>query len=183
MPLRKSLLAQLMAISVLVVVCSIGATAWLAVQSTTRAIQHERGQVLADDASVYNQLVEYAAVHRDWAAVGPLVRDLAEWTGRRIVLTSKTRRPIADSAAATPPPPTVSAVIDPLRTDAGLLPDSGAPAGGNGIDSRATGPCPIVLQLAHAHGGTVTVTSTPGVGSVFALRLPRGVDLGPDTSD
>ncbi|MFF3248738.1 ATP-binding protein [Streptomyces sp. NPDC002870] len=140
-PLRKSLLARLMATSVLVAVCSIGATAWLAVQTTTRAIQQERGQVLADDASVYNELVEYAAVHRDWDAVGPIVRDLAERTGRRIVLTSKSHRPIADSAAsAAPSPLTVSAVIDPLHTDAGLLPGSGAPADDSGIDPRATGP-------------------------------------------
>lgn len=140
-PLRKSLLARLMATSVLVAVCSIGATAWLAVQTTTRAIQQERGQVLADDARIYNELVEYAAVHRDWDAVGPIVRDLADRTGRRIVLTSKTQRPIADSAAAAAPSPTtVSAVIDPLRTDAGLLPGSVAAVGDSGIDPRATGP-------------------------------------------
>ncbi len=140
-PLRKSLLARLMATSVLVAVCSIGATAWLAVQTTTRAIQQERGQDLTDDTSIYDQLVKYAAGHRDWDAVGPIVRDLAERTGRRIVLTTKNHRPIADSAAsATPPPSTVSAVIDPLRMDAGLLPHSGTPAADSGIDPRATGP-------------------------------------------
>jgi two-component system sensor histidine kinase BaeS len=30
----------------------------------------------------------------------------------------------------------------------------------------------IVRQLAEAHGGTVTVRSTPGKGTVFTLRLP-----------
>jgi two-component system sensor histidine kinase BaeS len=140
-PLRKSVLARLMATSVLVAVCSIGATAWLAVQTTTRAIQQEQGQVLADDASVYDRLLGYAAVHRDWDGVEPLVRDLAERTGRRVVLTSKNRGPIADSAAsAAPPPSTASAVIDPLRTGQGLLHGSGAPVGGDGIDPRATGP-------------------------------------------
>ena len=31
----------------------------------------------------------------------------------------------------------------------------------------------IVLKLAEAHGGTVDVVSTEGLGSVFTLRLPR----------
>lgn len=30
----------------------------------------------------------------------------------------------------------------------------------------------IVHRLARAHGGSVTVRSTPGVGSVFGIRLP-----------
>lgn len=140
-PLRNSLLARLMASSVLVAVCSIGATAWLAVQTTTQAIQQERGQVLADDASVYSELLGYAAVHRDWDTVAPLVHDLAERTGRRIVLTSKAHRPIVDSADSdAPAPTTVSAVIDPLRTDSGPLPGTGVPVGAGGIDPRATGP-------------------------------------------
>jgi two-component system sensor histidine kinase BaeS len=45
--------------------------------------------------------------------------------------------------------------------------------------SRATGGSglglAIVRQLAEAHGGTATVTSTPGAGSAFRVRLPRGV--------
>ena len=44
--------------------------------------------------------------------------------------------------------------------------------------SRATGGSglglAIVRKLAEAHGGTATVTSTPGEGSTFRVRLPRG---------
>ncbi|MEV4512668.1 HAMP domain-containing sensor histidine kinase [Dactylosporangium sp. NPDC049525] len=47
----------------------------------------------------------------------------------------------------------------------------------DGSRSRTTGGSglglPIARQLARAHGGDVTVTSTPGEGSTFAVRLPR----------
>ena len=52
MPLRKSLLVRLLITSVLIAVCSVAATAWLAVQTTTRAIREEQGQVLADDMDI-----------------------------------------------------------------------------------------------------------------------------------
>ncbi len=34
----------------------------------------------------------------------------------------------------------------------------------------------VVREIARAHGGDVSVSSTPGVGSVFTLRLPRNVN-------
>jgi two-component system phosphate regulon sensor histidine kinase PhoR len=43
---------------------------------------------------------------------------------------------------------------------------SGAP-GGTGLGLA------IVKHLAHAHGGEVSISSTPGEGSVFTLELPR----------
>jgi two-component system sensor histidine kinase BaeS len=39
-------------------------------------------------------------------------------------------------------------------------------AGGSGLGLS------IVRQLTEAHGGTMTVTSTPGTETVFTLRLP-----------
>ena len=135
-PLRKSLLVRLLATSVLVALCSIAATAWLAVQTTTKAIEREQGQSLSSDASVYDSLVAYAATHKNWDGVGPTVRELAGKTNRRIVLTLDGRT-LADSDAGDAPlPAQPSAIVDPLQTDPVLA----AKSGDDRIDPRAVGP-------------------------------------------
>lgn len=117
-PLRKRLLVRLMITSVLIALCSVAATAWLAVQTTTRAIQEEQGQVLADDTDILRQLSGYAATHPSWAGVQDTVRRLSAATGRRIALTTADRTPIADSARSrTALPPGAAATVDPLHTD------------------------------------------------------------------
>ena len=132
---RGSLLVRLLALSVVISVLSISATAWLAVRDTTRAIQQERGQALADDAKIYDALLGHAATHRDWTAVLPLVRSLAAATERRVVLTDRSRAPIAASSEGTLPQ-RASATVDPLGVDTDLA----GPAPRGGIDARATGP-------------------------------------------
>ena len=134
-PLRRSLVVRLLATSILVAVCAIVATAWLAAQSTTRAIQQEQGRSLADDKSVYDALLGYAAVHKDWSGVAPIVAERARKLDRRITLMTEDRQPIADSGpgpslqAARP-----SATIDPLHVDLGLT------GGTDRIDRRVVGP-------------------------------------------
>ena len=136
-PLHRSLRVRLLVTSVLIALCSIAATAWLAVHATTQAVHQQQGQVLSNDAEIYDTLVGYAAVHPDWTGVGPTIRDLAARTGHRITLTTESRRPIADSAVnSTPLPAQVSATIDPLNVDEALEPTSGPGA----IDPRAVGP-------------------------------------------
>ena len=135
-PLRRSLLVRLLAASVLIALCSIAATAWLAVQTTTRVIQQEQGQALSDDAKIYDELVGYAATHSSWAGVEPTLTRLATRTGRRITLTTKQRVPIAGlDSSAEPLPQNESAVIDALHTDPGLQPGSDTR-----IDPRVRGP-------------------------------------------
>jgi two-component system sensor histidine kinase BaeS len=129
--LRSSLLVRLLAVSVLVSVLSIVGTAWLAVRTTTRAIQQEQGQALADDAKIYDALLGYAAAHPDWSGAGPLVRSLAAGTGRRIVLTDRTRVTLAETAEG-PLPQRASATLDPL--------DVGENVSADRIDPRAAGP-------------------------------------------
>ena len=136
MPLRRSLLVRLLAASVLIALCSVTATAWLVARATTSAIQHQQGQTLDDDTTIYTTLVGYAAVHHDWSGVGPELRRLAQRTGRRITLTTADGRPLAGSSTHTALPTRASAVVDPLRVDPALLPGAGA----DRIDPRAVGP-------------------------------------------
>ncbi|MFJ6568973.1 sensor histidine kinase [Streptomyces sp. NPDC091292] len=135
-PLRRSLLARLLAASITIAVCSVAATAWLATRTATNAIQHEQGQVLANDARIYDTLIGYAARHTDWSDVAPTLRLLGEQTGRRITLTTQDRRPLARSGPATALPTKASALVDPLRADPALVPGVKP----DGIDPRAVGP-------------------------------------------
>ncbi|WP_129311307.1 HAMP domain-containing sensor histidine kinase [Streptomyces sp. L2] len=136
-PLRKRLLVRLLFVSALIAVCSVAATAWLAVTTTTSALKEEQGQDLAADNQILARLSGYAATHPDWAGVRHTVRALAAETGRRIALTTADRTPVADSAArGTPLPPRPAASVDPLHTD--TYTDSGAQL--SGIDPRVVGP-------------------------------------------
>lgn len=136
-PWHRSLLVRLLLTSVAIAVLSVGATAWLAVQLTTRAIQEERGQVLSDDSDILRRLSGYAAAHPDWDGVTSTVDTLSRTLDRRVALTTAGGRLIADSAASgTALPARASATVDPLRTDTYTEP--GAQLAG--IDPRAVGP-------------------------------------------
>ncbi|MDH6577471.1 HAMP domain-containing sensor histidine kinase [Kitasatospora sp. MAP5-34] len=137
-PLRKSLLVRLLAASILVAVCSVAATAWLAVNTTSQEIRQEQVQTLSGDAGIYETLLGYAATHQNWDGAGAVLADLTKQTGRHITLTDRSRQPIAGSAAphGSPVPSDVSAVIDPLDVDQRLAPTGGTTR----IDPRAVGP-------------------------------------------
>ncbi|MFI1488552.1 sensor histidine kinase [Streptomyces sp. NPDC020747] len=149
LPLRKSLLGRLLTVSALVAFCSVAATAWLAVQTTSGAIRQEQGQNLSTDAEIYNTLLGYAATHPGWEGVDGTVRELAGQSQRRIVLTTQDKRPLFDSSddsngtsgasSADPLPPQASAVVDPLSIDTVLVPDT-ASTGADRVDPRAVGP-------------------------------------------
>ncbi|MFI9829039.1 sensor histidine kinase [Streptomyces sp. NPDC051913] len=142
-PLRKRLSVRLLVASVLIAVCSVAATAWLAVETTTRALRAEQGQVLAEDMDVLARLSGYAATHPTWQGVDALVRSLSEKTGRRIALTTADRTPLADSApAGTSLPPRAAATVDPLRTD--TYTERGAQR--SGVDPRVVGPYLLTEQ-------------------------------------
>ncbi|WP_031480331.1 sensor histidine kinase [Streptomyces bicolor] len=136
-PLRKRLLIRLLIATVLIAVCSVAATAWLAVETITRALREEQGQVLAEDMDVLARLSGHAATHADWKGIERTVRELSARTGRRIALTTTDRRTIADSAPpGTSLPPRAAATIDPLHID--TYTERGAQRGG--IDPRVVGP-------------------------------------------
>ena len=171
---------RLLATSVLVAVCSIAATAWLAVKSTSRAIEQQQSQALSQDASIYSTLLDFAATHHGWDGVGPTVAALARSTGRRVALTTSARAPIADSqpagtaapAGRSSLPSQASAVVDPLNVDPSLAPGSGA----GRIATQATGPFQLsgkeqadllnaadtTVSCLEDQGQTARITTSPG---------------------
>ncbi|MFJ8109383.1 ATP-binding protein [Streptomyces sp. NPDC096132] len=172
-PLRKRLLVRMVFTSVLIAVCSVAATAWLAVATTTRALREEQGQALADDMDILAELSGYAAGHPDWTGVEKTVRSLSEKTGRRIALTTEDRTPIADSAPrGASLPPIAAATVDPLRSD--TYTERGAQL--SGIDPRVVGPYRLTSDerakldalaakqrtCAAQRGYETTLTHTPG---------------------
>ncbi|MEY2245537.1 sensor histidine kinase [Streptomyces sp. BF23-18] len=187
-PLRKSLLVRLLITSVLIAVCSVAATAWLAVQTTTRAIQEEQGQVLAEDMDILRQLSGYAATHHDWSGVAGTLRTISQRTGRRIALTAGDRVPFADSAArGTSLPPRAAATVDPLRTD--TYTESGAQL--TGVDPRVVGPyrlttterlavdkLAMVRQLCFSRNGIRTRTERMPSGRTVLKGVDGTVDPG-----
>lgn len=136
-PWRRSLLLRLLTVSVLIAVCSIAATAWLAARTTAGAIKGEQSQALDDGDHIYTELLSYAAEHSGWQGVQPLVEKLARQTGRRIALSTQRRARIADSAPEPQPlPQEPSTVVDPLAIDPSLVPTAAT----DRISTRAVGP-------------------------------------------
>ncbi|WP_434445607.1 sensor histidine kinase [Lentzea sp. E54] len=128
-----SVLARLLAASVLVALCSITATAWLAAQSTSTSIRQELGAALAGDAATYRSLITFAVEHRTWDGI------TLPAGNRRLILTTADRQVIADTGTNLDPsqlPSVPSAVIDPLELDLAQAQDATA----DRIDARITGP-------------------------------------------
>ncbi|ONI81026.1 two-component sensor histidine kinase [Actinosynnema sp. ALI-1.44] len=180
---RRSLLVRLLVVSIVVALCAIAATAWLAAQTTTVAIKQAQGQALADDARIYDTLVGYAATHKDWSGVEPVVRALGDQTGRLIALATSDR---AVLVGGQPLPDKPNAVVDPLAVDPVL--SAGQP--GDRVDARAVGPFKLTPdEQGRLRSATGTVLSCVrvrfGYGSSeelpsgrTVLRLPDGAIAG-----
>ncbi|MFI6059201.1 sensor histidine kinase [Streptomyces sp. NPDC051286] len=180
LPLRKSLLVRLLAVSALVAACSVAATAWLAVQTTSGAIKQEQGQNLTADARIYNKLLGYAAGHSRWDGVERTVHELATQSGRRIALTTEGREIIADSATGASPPalPTqASALVDPLSVDTALAAQSSGATGtaADRVDPRAVGP----FRLPAAERTQLRRTADRGVACLNDAGIASDVVEGP----
>jgi two-component system sensor histidine kinase BaeS len=107
----RSLLTKLLWLSLGVATVAVSATALLATYGTGErpAIG---ASLLETDSEILSALYTYANEHRSWDEVGPLVRELAERTGRRIAVTTPEGEQVADSADATGRPATPAARID-----------------------------------------------------------------------
>ncbi|GAA2741068.1 HAMP domain-containing sensor histidine kinase [Kitasatospora cinereorecta] len=136
-PLRRSLLVRLLAASCLIAACAIAATAWLTTSTTSQALARKQGQTLAADADILTQLSGYAATHKEWSGIGPLLHQLASGNGMRITLVGSDGTRIASSSTSTAALPTMAmASIDPLHFDTYSEPGAQRP----GIDPRLVGP-------------------------------------------
>ncbi|MFI5786999.1 sensor histidine kinase [Streptomyces sp. NPDC051640] len=180
LPLRRSLLGRLLAVSALVAACSVAATAWIAVQTTSGAIKQEQGQNLTADARIYDTLLDYAARNPTWDGVGATVRELARESGRRIALTTQGRQPLADSATAETAPalqPQASAVVDPLSVDTVLAArgTDGQGTAADRIDPRAVGP----FRLSTADSKALRRTADSKVECLNRAGIASDVVVGP----
>jgi two-component system sensor histidine kinase BaeS len=134
--IRHSLVARLLAVCVLIAAVSIAATAWIAAASTSGSIEQQYNEDLVASASVYDEVLGYAATHSSWNGVQPTLDALARRTKRTITLTTPTGQTI-DGTGRNPPAGTKpTAVVNPLAVSA--LPGTSAPV--SGIDPRAVGP-------------------------------------------
>ncbi|CAL9546780.1 Sensor histidine kinase RcsC [Actinosynnema sp. ALI-1.44] len=136
--MAHSLFVRFFALCTAIAAVSIAVTAWLASQATTGSIRQEQGEALATDATLYDELLGYAAGHRDWSGVADTARALAAGSGRRIALTTRDGVPLVDTGGPDAPPLPVrpKAIVDPLNVDQVLKPDAPADA----VDPRAVGP-------------------------------------------
>ncbi|WP_433796312.1 sensor histidine kinase [Actinoplanes sp. CA-252034] len=194
-PLHRSLIFRLLMTSVTIAIIAVVATSWLAAQSTSRAIRQEIGQTLSDDKSVYDELLTYAATHRDWSGVQPLIADRASALGRRITLMTENRRLIVDSTSG----PSLelarpSATVDPLQVDLVLTGRT------ERIDPRIVGPYQLTpkeqqtmrrqldesLECVRGYGSEAIVTAGPHARPRLAVTragvVPYACPLSPDVA-
>ncbi len=134
--MRRSLLIRLLALSLAVAACAIGATAWLTGQATSEQLQGELERTLEGDAAIYQELLGFADGQPTWDGVEKLVDQLAGRTGQRIALTALDGHVLADSAGPGPDRPrlprTPAAVVDPFSPALNLLPAGTAASAASG---------------------------------------------------
>jgi two-component system sensor histidine kinase BaeS len=113
---RRSLLSRLLGLSLGVAALAVSATALLATYGTGNQFRDALAgeeSLLAIDSDILAALYTYANEHPSWDGIEPLVRDLADRTGRRIALAAPDGELIADSAQSEVGlPPVPAARID-----------------------------------------------------------------------
>ncbi|MEV6236019.1 HAMP domain-containing sensor histidine kinase [Lentzea sp. NPDC051838] len=170
--MRRSVFTRLLVVVVLIAVCSIAATAWLATQLTQASIAREQGRELASDNRIYAELLQYATAHRDWSEVDYVISSITEQhPNRRIVLVTKDGKTVADKGGdGGQLPATAAAVVDALAVDPVLVPD--APA--DRIDKRVLGPFRTPIDFREREDRT---------GTLFCLRMVKKGEADLDCRD
>ncbi len=141
---KYGLRTRLLAGTILVAAGAVAATAWLSVQGATTSIAQQENTVRQAYPLVYEAVVDYAATHTTWSTVGPVLADMSQELGVRIVVTPDGGRPIesspataSDSRGAEP-----LVAIDPLTVDNELA----ATRFPDGIDPKVTSPFLLTTQ-------------------------------------
>ncbi len=175
----RSLHLRLLAASVTVALCAIGATAWLISRTTSDRLQRQVDRFLETDASIYQDLLAYARQNPTWDEAGPLVAELSERRGRRIALTTPDGALLFDSAHVhgdqdAPLPDAPAALIDPLTPARGLEGSAGVPppAPERGAPQAAgeyVAPTPQELRLNRAYVDALSTCLTAS-GVAHAVR-------------
>jgi two-component system sensor histidine kinase BaeS len=140
--MRRSLLVRLLALSLAVAACAVGATAWLTGRNTSRQLQGDLSRTLEGDAAIYQALLGFADGQPTWDGVDKVVNQLSAKFGQRIALSTLDGHVLADSAAGDPERPrlprTPAAVVDPFSPALNLLPAGTAASGkavGDGLSA------------------------------------------------
>ncbi|GAA4718370.1 HAMP domain-containing sensor histidine kinase [Nocardioides conyzicola] len=122
-PWRRSLLVRIVAVGGLIALVAVAAATWATVRATTVAVRDAQQSSLHAEARIYDELVGYAATHRDWSGARSLVRTLAREADRQVTVTDGSGRVLVDSAGEQDrrSPAQARATLDPLAVDPVLL--------------------------------------------------------------
>ena len=82
------------------VVAAVIATAWLATRAAEQTVRNNAVRSLEDDATIYQTLIEYGAVHTTWEHADPTVLELSQRFHRRVAIAEGSGRLLADSDRA-----------------------------------------------------------------------------------
>lgn len=112
--MRRSLLFRFLAIGIVIVVASIAGTAWILTTAVSRRDAVQINHDARTDRQIVAEVRQWAGAQRSWAGVGPLVRKLADESGRRVVLLDDRGGVLADSNRSVPLPDAPGVPVDPL---------------------------------------------------------------------
>lgn len=164
---RPGLRTRLLAGTIAVAAGAVAATSWLAVQGTTTSIAQQERSVRESYSAAYSAVVDYAATHTDWAQVGPVLADVAQQSGTRVVVTPVGGKPVESSPAAGQPAGGPSVALDPLAIDNSLA-GSRYP---DGIDPSVVGP----FQLSTAEHADLEVLVEKAVTCLEAHHIKADI--------
>lgn len=112
--MRRSLLVRFLTIGIVIVVASIAGTAWILTTAVSRRDAVQINHDARTDRRIVAEVRQWAGSQRSWDEAEPLLRKLANESGRRVVLLDDRGAVLADSNPAAPLPDASGVPVDPL---------------------------------------------------------------------